>query len=246
MEARRFAAVRVNIKDILNSRFIKKEGMEPSYALTDIGMKVGKAKIVGAVVDKFVSEDGNYSTITINDETGNIRVKAFKEDVSILDNIDIGDLVVAVGKIREYAEEIYIIPNFVRKLNDPNLFLLHKLEALKNFKEQKEIFDVVNSQKDGFADLEELKNYMLKEYMMDEERLDSILEFLALNDKKIEKDYKPLIIEKIKELDKGKGVELAKLTEKLDIPIEALSDAINELLEDGICYEPYPGLIKLA
>jgi hypothetical protein len=82
--------------------------------------------------------------------------------------------------------------------------------------------------------------------LIDEERLENILEVLALSDKKIEKDYKPLIIEKIKELDKGKGVELAKLTEELDIPIEALSDAINELLEDGICYEPYPGLIKLA
>jgi len=246
METKRLAAVKVNIKDILNSHFVKKEGLEPSYALTDFGLKVSKAKIVGSVVDKFASEDGNYSTITINDDTGNIRVKAFKEDVSILDNVDIGDLVIVVGKIRQYAEEIYVIPSFVRKVDDPNVFLLHKLEALKNFKEHKAVFDIINSQKDGFADLGELKNYMLKEYMIDEERLESVLEVLALGDKKVEKDYKPLIIEKIKELDEGKGVELAKLTEELDIPIEALSDAINELLEEGICYEPFPGLIKLA
>jgi RPA family protein len=173
-------------------------------------------------------------------------VKAFKDDVSIFDEIDIGDMVVVVGRVKEYADEIYVIPNFVRKVNDSNVFLLHKLEVLKNFKEQKMIFDIVNKEKSNFADLEELKNFMLKEYMIDEQKLDGIIELLALGDKKIEKDYKPLIIEKIKDLDKGKGVELSKLVEELDIPMEALSEAINELLEEGICYEPYPGLIKLV
>lgn len=246
METKRLTAIKANISDIVNSHFIRKEGLDPSYVLTDIGMKISKVKILGTVVDKFISEEGNYSAITINDDTGSIRIKVFKENVSILDNIDIGDLVVVVGKLKQYSDEIYIIPNFVRKLNDPNLFLLHKLEVLKNFKEQKSIFDLVVKHKDNFADLEELKNFMTKEYMIDEYILTNIVEVLSLSDKKIEKDYKPLIIEKIKDLDKGKGVELAKLTEELDIPIEALSDAINELLENGICYEPFPGLIKLV
>ena len=246
MEPKRLPAVKVNIGDIINSYFVKKEGMEPSYVLTEFGLKVAKAKVVGTVVDKFVSEDGNYSAITIDDETGSIRAKVFKEDVSILDDVDVGDFVVVVGKVRQYADETYIIPSFVRKLSNPNIALLHKLEVLKTLKEQKKLFELVNSQKDSFADLEELKSYMLKEYLIDEERLESILELLAMSDKKLEKDYKPLIIEKIKELDKGKGVELSRLTEELDIPIEALSDAINELLDDGICYEPHPGLIKLA
>ncbi|MBU5688185.1 MAG: hypothetical protein KQA41_00085 [Candidatus Aenigmarchaeota archaeon] len=246
METKRLTAIKANIADVVNSHFIRKEGLEPSYVLTDIGIKIAKVKLVGTVVDKFVSEEGNYSTITINDDTGSIRVKVFKEDISILDDIEVGDLVIVVGKVKQYADENYIIPNFVRKVQDPNLFLLHKLEVLKNFKEQKRIFDIVFNQKDKFADLEELKNFMIKEYMADQEILTNIMEVLSLGDKKIEKDYKPLIIEKIKDLDKGKGVELAKLTEELDIPIEALSDAINELLEEGICYEPFPGLIKLA
>ncbi len=246
METKRLTAVKANISDIVNSHFVRKEGLEPSYVLNEIGMRIAKVKIIGTVIDKFVSEEGNYSAITIDDETGNIRVKAFKDDVSIFDEIDIGDMVVVVGRVKEYADEIYVIPNFVRKVNDSNVFLLHKLEVLKNFKEQKMIFDIVNKEKSNFADLEELKNFMLKEYMIDEQKLDGIIELLALGDKKIEKDYKPLIIEKIKDLDKGKGVELSKLVEELDIPMEALSEAINELLEEGICYEPYPGLIKLV
>jgi len=246
MEAKRLTAAKVNISDIANAVFVRKEGLEPSYVLTDIGMKVAKAKIVGTVVDKFSSEDGSYSTITVNDDTGNIRVKVFKEDVSILDNVNVGDLVVVVGKIRQYAEENYIVPSFVRKVSDPNAFLLHKLEALKAWKERKAVFDMVSSQKGNFADMEELKNFMMKEYMIDEDALMEITEFLGLGGEKKEKDYKPLIIEKIKELDKGRGVELAKLTQEIDAPIDALSDAINQLLEDGICYEPVPGLIKLA
>ncbi|MGB9693603.1 MAG: OB-fold nucleic acid binding domain-containing protein, partial [Fervidobacterium sp.] len=111
METKRLTTVRANINDIINSYFVKKEGLEPSYVLTDFGMKIAKAKIVGTVVDKFVSEDGNYSAITVNDETGSIRVKLFKEDISMIDSIEIGDLVAVVGKVKQYADEVYIIPN---------------------------------------------------------------------------------------------------------------------------------------
>ncbi|MCS7134909.1 MAG: OB-fold nucleic acid binding domain-containing protein [Candidatus Aenigmarchaeota archaeon] len=246
MEVKRMVAVKANISDILNSTFIKKDGLEPSYVLTNIGMKIGKVKLIGTVVDKFVSENGNYSTITIDDESGNIRVKVFREDVSILDNIEIGDMVVVVGKIKQYADEIYVIPNFVRKVLDPNVFTLHKLEVLKEFCEQKSIFDLVYNQKDNFADLEELKNFMLKEYLIEEERISSIIELMSVKDKKFEKEYKSLIIEKIKELDAGKGVELARLAQEVSVPIEILSSTINELLEEGTCYEPLPGLIKLV
>ncbi|MFH8080594.1 MAG: OB-fold nucleic acid binding domain-containing protein [Candidatus Aenigmatarchaeota archaeon] len=246
METKRLNYIKANIADIINSRFVRKDGLEPSYVLSDIGMKISKAKIVGSVIDKFMSEDGNYSTLTINDDTGSIRCKLFKENAGIVDNINIGDFVVVVGKVREYADEIYIVPNFVRKLENKNFFILHKLEALKDLIEQKKLFEIVYSQKENFSDLEELKNFAIREYMLEPERIESIMEAISLREDKIERDYKSLIIEKIRELDEGRGVELSKLTQELNVPVEILSDTINELLSDGICFEPLPGLIKLV
>ncbi|MEM0473242.1 MAG: OB-fold nucleic acid binding domain-containing protein [Candidatus Aenigmatarchaeota archaeon] len=246
METKRQPAIVSRISDLTKSRFVKKDGFEPSYVVTDMGIKISKAKIMGTVTNKYASEDGNYAAITIDDETDAIRVKVFKEDVDMLSEINEGDIVIVVGKPREYADEIYIIPNFVRKVADPNAFLLHKLEILKELKHRKRIFDIVNSQKSNFADLEELKVFLQKEYALDEDETSGIIEYFALFENSTKKDYKSLIIEKIKELDKGKGVELAKLTQELDIPIEILSESINELLEDGLCFEPLPGTIKLV
>ena len=245
MEIKRQTAIISRISDLNKSRFVKKEGFEPSYVLTDLGVKITKVKIMGVVVNKYMSDDGNYAAITIDDETDAIRVKFFKENVEMMSEINEGDLVVVVGRPREYADEIYIIPNFVRKINDLNAFILHKLEILKELKHRKKIFDIVNSQKSNFADLEELKAFLQKEYFLDEE-IDGIIEYLAFLEGSSEKDYKSLIIEKIKELDNGKGVELAKLTQELDIPIEILSENINEMLEEGVCFEPLPGTIKMV
>jgi len=246
MEVKRQIAIRSRISDLANSIFVKKEGLEPSYVLTDLGLKISKAKIVGTVVDKFISEDGNYSSITVADDTGTIRVKAFKEDVNIFEKINLGDLVAIVGKIKQYSDENYIIPQIIKKIDNPNFELLHKLEILKTLEIQKRIFEVINTEKDKFSDLEELKNYLSKEYSIDPFLSEGVLEFLLQTDKIAEIDHKPLIIEKIKELDQGKGVEMSKLIEQIKIPENTAIELINELLEDGVCYEPHPGIIKIA
>lgn len=246
MEVKRQTAVRARISDLTNFMFIKKEGLESSYVLTDLGMRISKAKLVGTVIDKFISEDGNYSSITLSDDTDTIRVKAFKEDVEIFDELERGDLAMIVGKVKQYADENYLIPQIVRKITDPNVEILHKLDVLKSIKAQKKIFDIINREKDKFADLEELKLFLKKEYLIDPSIAEGVLEFLIQSDKIKETDYKPLIIEKIKELDKGKGVEIAKIIEEVKIPVTLLTELLNELLSDGICYEPNPGVIKLV
>lgn len=246
MEVKRQTAIRARISDITNFMFIKKEGLEPSYVLTDLGMKISKAKLIGTVIDKFISEDGNYSSITLSDDTDTIRVKAFKEDIEIFDELEVGDLAMIIGKVKQYADENYIIPQIVRKITDPNVEILHKLDVLKSIQSQKKIFDIINREKDKFTDLEELKLFLKKEYLIDPDVAEGVLEFLIQSDKIKEIDYKPLIIEKIKELDKGKGVEISEIIEEVKIPVTLLTELLNELLSDGICYEPNPGIIKLV
>lgn len=237
--------VKARISDIINGKFVRKEGFEPSYVLTELGQRISRAKIIGTIVDKFMSDDGNYSSVTVDGDTSSIRVKAFREDVNIFDNLELGDMVVVIGKVREYADENYIIPEIVKKLADPNYESLHRLEVLKQMIKQKKITETIDKEKDNFANFEELRDYIVKKHRVDSQTVESILE--TMTEKETEKkDYKPLVLETIEKMDEGEGVEIIKLMQESRLPENVFEEVMNELLTEGVCYEPSPGAVKRA
>lgn len=244
METLRQTTSRARISDIINSNFIRKEGFEPSYVLTDLGQRISRAYLIGTIVDKFMSEAGNYSSITIDDDSDSIRIKAFREQVNIFDSFNIGDLVMVIGKIRNYADENYIIPEIAKKITDPNLESLHKLEILKESLLRKKTLGIIKKEKENFGDVEKLKKYVKKQHGIDADVVDSILETLTTEEETKEKDYKPLLLETLDRLDEGKGVEFRKLLEESKLPENTFEEVINEILSEGVCFEPTPGVIK--
>jgi RPA family protein len=243
MENLRQTTIKTRISDVVNSKFIKKEGMEPSYILTELGQKISRANLVGTIVDKFMSEDGNYSSITVDDDYDSIRIKAFKEDSNIFSNLEIGDLIMVIGKVREYAGENYIIPEIVKKVANPNYESLHRLEVLKLLSKQKKDLDNIKKNKEKFGNVEELKTYLKKEYDIDEDTVDAVIESLS-TEEETKEDYKPLLLETLEKLDKGEGIEFKKLLEESKLPENVFEEVVNELLSDGTCYEPSPGVMK--
>ena len=145
METLRQTMIKTRISDVVNGKFIKKEGMEPSYVLTEMGQRISRANILGMMVDKFVSEDSSFSTITIDDDTDSIRVKVFRDNVNMFDNLEVGDLIMVIGKIREYMGENYIIPEVAKKIANPNYESLHKLEVLKQLMGQKKLMNNIKT-----------------------------------------------------------------------------------------------------
>jgi len=217
--------------------------MEPSYVLTKLGEKVSRAKMVGTIINKFMSEDGNYSSVTVDDDTDAIRVKAFKEDADFFDKFNVGNNVLLIGKVREYNGENYIIPEIMKK-SETNYENYHKLKILKQLLEKKKINDIVKKQKDKFADFEELKKYLVKKHKFDEKDIDSVLENIGGKEERKEKDYKPMLMELIDKLDKGEGVEIIKLLKESKLNENNFQEAVNELVTDGIWFEPKPGVVK--
>jgi hypothetical protein len=244
MENLRQTTSRARISDIINGNFVHKEGLEPSYVLTNSGQRISRAYLIGTIVDKFMSENGNYSSITIDDDSDSIRIKAFREQVNIFDNFNLGDLVMVIGKIRNYSDENYIIPEIVKKITNPNIESLHKLEVLKQTLLQKKAFEKIKEEKEKFSDVEKLKKYIKKQYGIDSDVVDSVLEALTVKEEVKEKDYKPLLLETLDKIDNGDGVEFRKLLEESKLPENIFEEAINEILSDGICFEPKPGIIK--
>jgi RPA family protein len=229
--------VKARISDVVSGKFVKKEGLEPSYVLTELGQRVSRVNLLGTIVDKFMSEDGNYSSVTIDDDSDSIRIKAFKEDARIFENLEIGDLVMVIGKVREYAEENYIIPEIVKKIANPNYECLHNLEILKQLVKQKKIIEEIKGKEIG--DIEELK----KKYDVDAEAVDGAVESLNTEEEKNE-DYKPLVLETLDKLDKEKGVEFKKLLKESKLQENIFEEVINELLSNGTCFEPKAGVLK--
>jgi RPA family protein len=244
MDKKRQPAKKVRIFDIVNGKYFagSKEEMKPSYVITALGQKVSRINLLATVIDKFVSEDQNYAAIRIDDGTEVIRGKAFKEDVKLFEGIELGDLVTVIGKLKEYNNEVYVNVEIVRKITDANLEGLRKLEILNELVEQKKAVDEIKDLLDNMSE-EELKGYVKDKFGMDEETLNVVRDNLRVSK---EIDYKPKILELIKNLDEGNGVDVVKIFQLSDLPENVIESSINELLAKGMLFEPRPAVLKVV
>ena len=90
--------------------------------------KIVRVNLVANIVDKYVSEgEKKYGTITIDDATGQLRVKVFGEDTEKFKDLTQGDTLILIGVLRSYNREIYLLPEIIKK-TDPRYLLIRKLE----------------------------------------------------------------------------------------------------------------------
>ena len=212
--------------------------MKPSYVITEFGEKISRVNLLGVVTEKFSDEEQNYASVTIDDGFASLRVKAFAEQTKFLENIALGDLILVIGRVKNYNEENYVVAEIVRKVDDPNFTILHMAEVLDKLWEIKRMRDDLQRVRDEVSD-EELKEYAKEKYAIDEEALRVVLE-----SKKLERDYKPKILDVIEKLDDGNGVEVAKLLQILNLPENVVEAAITDLLSAGEIFEPVVGRLK--
>lgn len=241
-EIQRMPANKTRIADIINGKYFypNQEQKRAGYVITPFGKRLIRVNLVATIIDKFLNEDESYSSLTLDDGTDNIKIKAFKEEAKNLVRFELGDLVLAIGKIREYSGEVYVVVEAVRKLDDVNYESMRRLELLNDLLANKRIVDELRILY-ASASLEELKEVASKKFLLDEEQLNVILENLNI---KKEIDYKPKMLEVIAKLDSGKGVEMHKLFEQSELPENVVEATVNELLAEGMIFEPLPGILK--
>jgi len=230
----------VRVSDVASARFFQgdRDSMRPGYVINIFGESVSRAKVVASVVEKFLSEDGRFASATLDDGTGAIRARVFAGELKIIEDVGVGDLVLLVGRMKNYNGENYVAPDFLRKLDDPNHETLFRLEVLSNISEKKKIVDDLRKARDQTSE-EELKSYALEKYGLD---ADSLQEIVQSEGPRI--DYKPMILDMIGMLDDGKGVEIGKLLEESKLDESMVESAINGLLASGDIYEPTAGRLK--
>jgi len=232
----RMPAVKVRISEITNGKFHagSREDMTPSYVISNSGEKLARVNVLGTVTAKFVSDNGNYASVTIDDGSGAVQARAFGEDVRMMQPAKPGQAVIVIGKVKEYNDEVYINAESVREAQ-ANYENLRKAELLDRLIERTAFVEEIRNAS-GEMDEMELAEYAQK-LGLDSEQLQAILE-------RKEVDYKPKMLELIESMDEGEGVEIAKLFELSKLPEHVIERAIDGLLTDGEIYEPVVGKLK--
>jgi RPA family protein len=122
---KRQIAYKVRIKDMITGNYIKEDGWEPNHVLLGNQLKVSRVNIIGTVVDK--SANNGFQSMLLDDGSGKISVRFFQE-FGLAKGIDIGNIVLMIGRIREYGPERYIVPEILKKIEDKKWAAIRKLE----------------------------------------------------------------------------------------------------------------------
>ena len=127
MKSKREIAFKVRINDILEGEYVVNEGWEPNFIKTE-DKKFSRVNVLGVVID---SSD---NLIKIDDGTGKIILRSFNE--LVLD-FRVGEVVLVIGRPREYNKERYIMPEIVKKVDAREWINVRKLELKQPVKIKK-------------------------------------------------------------------------------------------------------------
>ncbi len=254
MPLQRQTAVRSRIVDLVSGEFVKKEGMEPSYVVTPGNENVSRTRVVGTIVGRFDSEDGNFSSLTIDDSTGTMRVKLWRE-LDVLKGFTVGQLVSVVGKVREYEGEIYVVPEIVKEVT-PDEEALARLDILKKMKDGGARVSAPAQPAPAMPQQPEKPSVQESAPPAAPEpaQAPAPAEQPTAMPSGPEPELRPASEQPNEESPRMKvmgiieknadGIKYAELVQQAGLPEEQIEDVINELLGEGVCYEPMPGKIK--
>ena len=204
------------ICNLIKGTYYKSEGWTPGYVEFD-GDKYTRISVVATAVARFITEDGNYGSMTLDDGTETIRLKTFGPDVAKLRSVRVGSVVRCIGKVRSYNDETYIAPEVLRGLEDPNWILLHRaqLGEPRNVPKPSEVKPQV-SEAEATQKLSE--------------------EGVSLQKK---------MLSAIRALDKGMGADIDEVIKETGLEEEEAKNVLFGLLKAGDIYEPKKGKLKV-
>ena len=144
----RQVAYKVWISDILKNDFNTGSGeWDPNYVV--IGKNnVSRVNIIANIITNYTNEEGDYVSITIDDGSGSIQIKAWKEDVKSLKELSVGDTLLIIGRVKEYNTEKYLTAEIVKKLTNPEWLVYRKKELGKGYENPVNSDQVLKQEKD--------------------------------------------------------------------------------------------------
>ncbi len=217
---KRHIAYKFRIGDILNGNPVINNERFSFLELEN--KKVIRVNVVGSIVDKYENEgEKNYAFLTLDDGSGQIKLKSFGDEIEKVKNISHGQTIIVIGFLRHFNNELYISPEIIKE-QDSRYLVLRKMELEKQ-KSGQEV--------GGESGLSETK--------ISNENGNNETKTLST-----EKNLKDKIIELIKNSESEGGIDTEKLISILNESQEIINKEVQSLLEEGIIFEPRPGKIR--
>ncbi len=130
---KRNTAYKLRIGDILKSKPIKDQDKLICVELGD--KKINRVNLIANAIEKYIQDgEKKYASVTLDDASGQIRIKSFADDIEMLKKVSQGDTLQIIGTVREYNDELYILPEVVKPI-DPKWLLVRKLEIQNSKKD---------------------------------------------------------------------------------------------------------------
>ncbi len=126
---KRNVAYKLRIGDVLLGRPVM-DGERFSFMELN-GKKIIRINVIGNITDKYESEgERRYVFFTLDDGSGQIKLKCFGDDADRFRNAMQGQTVLVVGVLRNFNNETYISPEIIKE-QDTKYLLIRKLELEK-------------------------------------------------------------------------------------------------------------------
>jgi RPA family protein len=214
---RRIPYKRIKIGSIARSE-VKKDTEDRWRLISQDGSSIFRVWLVGVVTNKYDGEN-NSTGLSMEDGSGVIEVKSWD---AILESVEQWDKVEILGQIQISEQEdtldVFITPEIVEKITDDNWFLYHRLKIIQQ----------------------------VQDFDTETEIQSAVVEGIDLGVASLE-DLKKKLKRVVKSLDKGSGVTMDDIMNKLTKVDESqIYDAITELLESGEFFEPQVGVYSIA
>jgi len=125
-EFKRNVAYKLKIGDILSGKPVLEA--EKLKFLELENKKIVRVNVIANIIDKFIQdEEKKYGSITIDDASGQMRVKVFGDDIEKFSQLNQGDTILIIGLVRLWNNELYITPEIIKK-KEPSFLLVRKYE----------------------------------------------------------------------------------------------------------------------
>lgn len=219
----RFPAIRCWIKHILEASYDEMENV-----FNTIFGKVKRVQIIATIRDKyefpsFDSETSSNINLELDDGTGLIRATKWKVDAEEIAGYEVGKLAYFIGVLQSREGITSLRIEIIKKITDPNEFLLHDAKIIKKIKSGEIVeIPIVNQRLNDIGD--EFGEY----------EVDSVISLeqskQALSDGKTEDSIKEMIFSIIEENShNGKDTNLKELKLKTHITENRLKRYIRDL-----------------
>ena len=218
----RQVAYKVRIGDLLRGEYVEQEGWQPNYIR--VGEKhISRANIIATIID--TQPGASFGSVTVDDGSGALQVRAFNEDSVKLGQLNVGDVVIIIGRPRRYGNQIFISYEIVRNL-DPLWLKVRQKELgdtpiITNGVSTQPV--VASVQNNGSVQTETVQGEPVKDINEDRKK----------------------VLELIRNMDEGNGSDVDGVITKSGLTQQEAESILEDLIKAGEIYENIAGKVKL-